>query len=216
MIALGLVIGLIKIHSMGVLHRDIKPNNILIDPKTQMVTYIDFGGSCTVNDRDKFLEHVGASAYIDPRYLGNIMENDRKETISTPVTAERLKAVDVWALGCVLFYVYTGKPIDMVLFPENEANINDKIIELTQDKIDKTLKNHIKDESSKFVAELIWPMLRIDWQERITLESTLDRLYIMANFLIDKDIPTTEKLDEIIKKSKARALVHVDKNTKKF
>jgi serine/threonine protein kinase len=42
-----------NLHKLGVAHLDIKPNNILVNPKTKHVILIDFGGSCnSINDID--------------------------------------------------------------------------------------------------------------------------------------------------------------------
>lgn len=46
MIFCGLIAGLRQIHSLNVAHRDLKGENILINPKTLCVKYIDFGLSC--------------------------------------------------------------------------------------------------------------------------------------------------------------------------
>lgn len=218
MIALTSIIGLMKIHETNVVHRDIKPPNMIVNPNTQMVTYIDFGGSCTIDDQSEFIDFVGSPGYLDPQFINTIIQDEEKQPISVPVTFERLKAVDVWALGCVLFYVYTGKSIDSILFPDidNVENLKKAVSTITQEQIDRTLQSHIKDESSKFVSELIWPMLRINWKERIELENTLERLYIMADFLTGRNIPIDQKLNMIVERAKAKALKHVDKNTKKF
>lgn len=42
----GLVAGLRQIHGLNIAHRDLKGENILINPKTLCVKYIDFGLSC--------------------------------------------------------------------------------------------------------------------------------------------------------------------------
>ena len=37
--------GLAYIHSRGICHRDIKPQNVLIDPKTHVIKICDFGSA---------------------------------------------------------------------------------------------------------------------------------------------------------------------------
>lgn len=45
----NLIDGLTMIQQLGVCHRDIKPDNILIDPNTLNIKYIDFGFACYMN-----------------------------------------------------------------------------------------------------------------------------------------------------------------------
>lgn len=57
------------IHSKGVCHRDIKPDNILYDSKTELVKIIDFGISKNMKLRGRYeemLTHTGTEFYKAP------------------------------------------------------------------------------------------------------------------------------------------------------
>ncbi len=70
-IFLQIVEGLMHIHQKGVLHRDIKLDNILLDGKGT-VKIADFGVSRIVRSRfDKMNEQCGTPAYIAPEILRN-------------------------------------------------------------------------------------------------------------------------------------------------
>lgn len=69
------------------MHRDIKPNNILINPKTKKATIIDWGLSEFYFPDNEYSTKVGARFYKAPELLVNY----RKYNYS----------VDIWALGCV-------------------------------------------------------------------------------------------------------------------
>jgi serine/threonine protein kinase len=79
--------GLHLIHSLGITHRDIGINNIMIDPKNMNIKYIDFGFACL--DCPTNSQHIGT--IIPP-------ELNLKHTI----TKEEWYAVDYWALGNII------------------------------------------------------------------------------------------------------------------
>ncbi|WP_281403994.1 serine/threonine-protein kinase [Streptomyces genisteinicus] len=90
--------GLASAHRQGIVHRDIKPGNLLSDAEGT-VKIADFGIARFVNDPSAALtttgQIVGTSLYLAPeRALGR--------------TAE--PASDVYALGCVLYQLITGQP----------------------------------------------------------------------------------------------------------
>jgi len=95
-------------HEKGIIHRDLKPSNIKItaDEKVKLLDFglasafevnprtTDLGGSPTLPASDSVPTHAGTAAYMSP-------EQFQWKTIN--------KQVDVWAFGCVLFEMLTGK-----------------------------------------------------------------------------------------------------------
>ena len=92
---------LVYIHSLGLIHCDIKPENIMMASKQRCeVKVIDLGSSCFLTDKLTF--------YIQSRYYR------APEVI---VGTRYDQKIDIWSLGCVLAELYTGE----VLFQENNA-----------------------------------------------------------------------------------------------
>lgn len=96
----GLVNGLHYIHDMGFAHEDIKPANIMINPLTLQIKYIDFGLSC-IRRSNICKNHGGTPSYFSPELL----VHPRLRNSWTAQTAR-----DVWSLGLVLYKLVNQRP----------------------------------------------------------------------------------------------------------
>src|SRR6266513_435422 len=86
-------------HSRGILHRDLKPGNILIDDRGEPMVS-DFGLAKWLDankDLTKSLTTFGTPGYIAP-----------EQTEGAP--ADLTPAADVYSLGAILFDLLTGRP----------------------------------------------------------------------------------------------------------
>lgn len=91
-----LLSGIEYCHSQGVLHRDIKSSNIMIDDLGRL-KIIDFGLSTSYDPNTALTSRVGTLWYRSPELLLGA-------TFYGP-------AVDLWSAGCVLGELYTNRPI---------------------------------------------------------------------------------------------------------
>ncbi len=93
-IALQIAAGLERAHEEGIIHRDVKPANIMIT-KFGGVKIVDFGlaKSKASAGITKFGSTVGTAEYMSP-------EQSRGETID--------QRTDIWALGIIIYEMLTG------------------------------------------------------------------------------------------------------------
>jgi TolB-like protein/tRNA A-37 threonylcarbamoyl transferase component Bud32 len=86
-------------HGQGILHRDLKPGNILLDGRGEPLVS-DFGLAKWLNaskDLTKSLTTFGTPGYIAPEQAEG-------------TTADLTPAADVYSLGAILFDLLTGRP----------------------------------------------------------------------------------------------------------
>lgn len=114
--AAELVIALEEMHKRGVIHRDLKPENILLDEKMHSLI-ADFGSAKIVTAQD-----TNAVAPVRPppedRVAPTSRSFRRNSFVGTAqyVSPEVLKgqsatkAVDLWALGCIVYQMVSGLP----------------------------------------------------------------------------------------------------------
>lgn len=89
------------LHRSGIIHADVKPDNLLINEQLDCVKLGDFGCSVRIAKAQTPSPYLASRYYRAPELILGC--DDWTE------------AVDVWALGCTLFEFYTGS----VLFPGN-------------------------------------------------------------------------------------------------
>ena len=138
-------------HSCGVAHRDLKPQNILID-KFPAVKVSDFGLCGYVEDRRLMNTFCGTPAFCAPECLGRVEYDGRK--------------ADVWSCGVILFAMVTGE------YPWNLKNQAMMMQQISS--AEYTIPKDVSDKAQ----DLIRKMLQRDPKDRITMEEALQHPWL--------------------------------------
>ncbi|CAI2386533.1 unnamed protein product [Moneuplotes crassus] len=113
------------LHSKGIAHRDIKPQNILINDDKE-IKLIDFNISkegkskCTDEEKLTKFSRIFYTQISSPLYAAPEIKGDKLYT----------ESVDIWGLGIILFTCLFGKMSDSkepICFKDNTNNIEDLI-----------------------------------------------------------------------------------------
>jgi serine/threonine protein kinase len=162
--------GLAHAHECGLVHRDVKPGNLLVTPSGQTkVSDLGLAGFLGPEDTDdpRFGRIVGTADYLSP------------EHISSPRNLS--PASDVYSLGCTLYYAVTGK----VPFPGGTSR--DKARRHCEDAPINPRRFNL-ELSDEFV-EVVAAMMDKNSDRRIGIDEVIKRLAPWAgNFVATTDV----------------------------
>ena len=134
--------GYLHIKNKNIIHRDIKPDNILFRSKPEEgkkeVVLIDFGYCCmeSVRNSPKRVYNLGSPKYMAPEAFKDCRYSEKS---------------DIWGFGVTFFQMLTGKTCD------DGMTINDFM-----DSVIKKGGVPIPDKFSTFVKHLLQTMLCVD------------------------------------------------------
>ncbi|CAH9096567.1 unnamed protein product [Cuscuta europaea] len=90
--------GLNYIHNvLGVCHRDIKPQNLLVNPHTHQLKICDFGSAKMLVPGEPNISYICSRYYRAPELIFG--------------ATEYTVAIDMWSVGCVMAELLLGQPI---------------------------------------------------------------------------------------------------------
>jgi serine/threonine protein kinase len=146
-------------HSQGIVHRDIKLDNILIDLSNN-IKLCDFGVSSRIRTGELMFEHCGTPAYIAPEILLN--------------KGYEASAVDVWSSGVVLYAMLCGR----VPFKANKLEeLHSLIINGNYD---------IISDISQDAMDCLSSILQTDPSKRLTIDAILNHPWMKADESLTK------------------------------
>lgn len=221
-IAIKLLTELQKIHDEGILHRDIKLENIMYDPATKSASIIDFGLASTVNSPYHSL--CGTALYIAPEIWRAQFPNrevNQKAAVVDPTNVYSA-ASDLFAMGRVfqdLFGITDNSPM-FIDFDQTEMSntfgFHDKNLDV----------NDFPKQTYKEIRNLVKKMLLNNPSQRPTLDSLMREFEkinaeLLQN-LIHDELSASERFTlisqifNIVKKMHDNEIIHRDITLEKF
>lgn len=102
--------GLAYMHSMGVCHRDIKPQNLLVNLETHQLYFCDFGSAKVLVKGEPNIAYI-CSRYNPHQYNHNTLCRYYRAPELIFGATEYTCAIDMWSTGCVMAELLTGRPM---------------------------------------------------------------------------------------------------------
>ncbi|GMT02269.1 hypothetical protein PENTCL1PPCAC_24443 [Pristionchus entomophagus] len=128
-----ILLGLEYMHSLNIVHRDLKTQNILLNRKRTLIKLSDFGVSKQLNTRSVASTLIGTPNYLSPEMVEGRSYNMKS---------------DIWALGCVLYELF------MLRRAFDGENLPAIVMKITQQKY-APLGNHVSKESRDLVGKIL-------------------------------------------------------------
>jgi serine/threonine-protein kinase CHEK2 len=150
-------------HERNIVHRDVKPENVLLMDKNLTVKLADFGLAKIIGEESFTTTLCGTPSYVAPEILEQ--SNRRRYT----------RAVDVWSLGVVLYICLCGFPpfSDELYTPENPYTLSQQI---RMGRFD--YPSPYWDSVGDPALDLIDRMLTVDVERRITIDECLEHPWL--------------------------------------
>ena len=138
-------------HQQGIVHRDVKPSNVLLDQANQAML-IDFGIALAMGEerRTRTGQIIGTPAYMSPEQIARPKSLDHRS--------------DVYSVGCVFYEMLAGRPP----FVKGEDQVGDTDFAIQQAHVTKrpvNLKSRVPSISPD-LNELVMAALEKDPNQR--------------------------------------------------
>jgi len=168
--------GLAAAHAQGVIHRDVKPGNVMLHDSGTRVRLADFGLARITFDNSDLTSHgqqVGTPAYMPPEQLRGKQVDAR---------------ADLFSLGCVIYYMLVGYS------PFQGRTQGETIHKILGDEAKILLE--VDPSIPPFLSELVSRLLKQDPDERY--QSAFEVADVLSKFLSQLNRAATDDLSAVL------------------
>lgn len=190
------------LHGVGVVHADLKPENLLLSTKNRLdgtIKIIDFG---CAHVSDDYLDEDTARSMVTGSPRPTKGAPVEKKASSTGTTAywppERFEvennfsatpAMDMWSVGVILYIMLTGvHPFD-VRGVSTDIEIEQTILADPRPPLNVDLVGHLSDSA----VDLILKLMERDPNKRITAYEMLQHPWVRGETALKETIPDSDK-----------------------
>ncbi|XP_011310200.1 glycogen synthase kinase-3 beta isoform X1 [Fopius arisanus] len=150
------------IHSLGICHRDIKPQNLLLDPETGVLKLCDFGSAKHLIRGEPNVSYICSRYYRAPELIFGAIDYTTK--------------IDVWSAGCVLAELLLGQPI----FPGDSGV--DQLVEIIK-VLGTPTRDQIREMNPNY-TEFKFPQIKSHpWQKVFRARTPPEAMELVARLL---------------------------------
>lgn len=169
--------GLKYLFSKGIIHRDIKPKNILLTNRRKKIKIADFGFA-KHNEENELLNTIcGSPLYMSPEIITGMKYNSQS---------------DLWSVGMILFEMLYG------YHPYNHCRSTSDLYNTVKKDYIKIPPDNINTDVSKECLSLLKMLLQKNVDKRITWNDFLSHKWINRyEYIIDTELKDTTN-DKII------------------
>lgn len=195
-IVYGASLGLAEAHRKGFIHRDIKPDNIMISSGGQVkVADLGLAKPSIREDNASMLSGtnlvMGTPQYMPPEQWEN----------TTNVTA----AADVWALGATLYYLLVGGE---AIQKDSLPRIMQRIM-LQPFPDPRRARPDVPEDVAALIAKATATAVQDRYQDAQQLADAIEALHTRRAGLKDKDAVSTSRVDSLVSPPPAKTLAKI-------
>ena len=197
-IAEALLLGISYLASKELVHRDIKPNNIILkknaDIKTEDVVLVDFGLSAKAFQTDLLYKRCGTPGYIAPEIIG-------AKNLDQGFTLDPKS--DVYSVGLILYYCIVGRNP----FEKPELSVDDILRKNLESNVD--YPEEVFGKLNPELVKLVKMLLVADPKKRISAKTAL-KSPLFESDVTDEDDDMRANLDEFTETELSQKIHFID------